>query len=279
MADKLIGVRFLSSLALFLAACGSTSSTASGDGPLVACNPFSGYEKPITLGTVLGAGRSAAGDIYVADHVDTGDRLFKSHDTRLIRQRLAGTGGGSGVYVFTVTEAEPPYELQIETGPSGPAAMGLLTSTIDGKAFEIGQTGETLELVSASALASFTLQNFPPEVFLEYNAKTADDRFLVVVRPKDEWTYEDFRVFFGPTGAVAQRRVASVSRARDGGSTTISFEVAGTAATASFPVTFNGQTFEPGPATLTVGSDSQSLTRLPTDTTPLDHAYLCMQNR
>ena len=54
-----------------------------------------------------------------------------------------------------------------------------------------------------------------PVVFLEYNAQATDGRFLVVVRPKDEWTYEDFRVFFGPSDRVAQRHVAkSVTRPR-----------------------------------------------------------------
>jgi hypothetical protein len=258
-------------------ACASKPTASSSEGALVACNPFEGIEQPITLGAVLGVGRSAAGEVYAADHVDRGDRVFKSADTRLIRRRVAGSGSGPDVYDFTVTDNDPPFTLQIDVGPSGPTAMGVVTGVLNAKTFTIGEQGETLELLPASALAAFTLQNLPPGVFLEYSAETADSRFLVVVRPTDDWSFDDFRVFFGPTDRVAQRHVEKVLRALDGGSTTVSFDLDGASATASFPVVSDGQGIAPGPATLAIGTDTQALTRLPTNVMPLDHAYLCSQ--
>ena len=50
--------------------------------------------------------------------------------------------------------------------------MGILPGALDTKTFTIGQQGEALELVPASALTAFTLQNLSPVVFLEYNAQT-----------------------------------------------------------------------------------------------------------
>jgi hypothetical protein len=261
-------------LLLFLSACTSKSA---GSSSLVTCNPFIGAERPIMLGTVLGAGRSASGEVYAADHVESGDRVFKSGDTRLIRRPLAGSGSGPDFYVFTVTDNDPPFTLQIDLGPNGPSAMGVFTGVLNAKTFQIGQQGEALELLPASALAQFTLQNLPPSVFLEYNAQTADGRFLVVVRPTDDWTYADFRLFFGPTDRVAERTVGSVTRALDGGSTIITFDVDGVSATASFPVISSGPMFEPGPASLTLGGSTQPLTRLPANASPLDHGYMCAQ--
>jgi hypothetical protein len=62
----------------------------------------------------------------------------------------------------------------------------------------------------------------------------ADGNVMVVTRPRDDWSYADFRLFLGPMGAVAERRVGNVTGARDGGSTTITFDLDGTSAVARF---------------------------------------------
>jgi hypothetical protein len=111
---------------------------------------------------------------------------------------------------------------------------------------------------------------------LEYAASLQDGRWLVVVRPRDDWTYADFRAFFGLKEGVLERPVVTVSRARDGGSTTISFEIDGATATASFPVVFDGTTFQAGPPTLAMGGATLGMTLLPSATKPNDVKYLCL---
>jgi hypothetical protein len=76
-------------------------------------------------------------------------------------------------------------------------------------------------------------------VFVEYAAEIPDGRRLVVTRPQDDWGYDDFRLFLGPPERVEERKVNSVQRARDGGTTTISFQIEGAAAEAFIPAPQN----------------------------------------
>jgi hypothetical protein len=74
-------------------------------------------------------------------------------------------------------------------------------------------------------------RNTTPSSVVEYVATLADGRFVVVTRLEKDWDYGDFRIFVGPVNALAECPVGSVERARDGGSTTIEFTLAGEDAT------------------------------------------------
>ena len=102
----------------------------------------------------------------------------------------------------------------------------------------------------------------------------ADGNFMVVTRPSVDWTFEDFRLFFGPTGAVSEQTVTEVTRYQDGGSTLIAFNLDGRPATASFPVVFADGGFAPGPATLTV--DSYVFPLIRQGVPPADARYICL---
>ena len=82
-----------------LAACGNGSSGRGSNANLntgepLACDPFIGVYKPISVGTVLGAGKDHAGTLYIADQASgVGDNhVFVSKDGSLHRQRIAGSG-------------------------------------------------------------------------------------------------------------------------------------------------------------------------------------------
>jgi hypothetical protein len=45
----------------------------------------------------------------------------------------------------------------------------------------------------------------PGEVVVESVADAADGSRIVVTRPKDDWTYDDFRVFYGTNGHLVER--------------------------------------------------------------------------
>ena len=242
---------------------------------LAGCDPFAPRPLPIALGTVIAAGQDSSGVIFAADQVDSSQRVFVSDASgTLVRQRIAGSGSGPDFYVFDVSDHDPAFVLQIDIPAGGTMRMGVLHGTLkDSKTFVIGQQGEELTVLPAGAIAGMPVRNLPGDVVVEYAAASADGDVMVVTRPRDDWSYTDFRLFLGPMGAVAERKVSNVLRALDGGSTTIAFDLDGTSATASFPVVFADGGFAPGPATLTVGGSTTPLTRQGAQ--PAGAAYLC----
>jgi hypothetical protein len=234
----------------------------------VACDPLALAPKPLTLGTILGVGKSADGTVYVVDQVgDSAQRVFVSDaEGALVRQHVGGSGTSSdGVateYDFSAADPLPAFVLELYVPKTGAIRMGVVQGTLkDQKSFVIGQDGEELTVLPSSTIASMSLKNFPGTVQIEYAATLPDGRLLLVTRPTDEMTYSDFRLYLGPTESIAERVVASVSRALDGGTTSILFDIDGAQATAYFPVVRVDASFAPGPATLTLGESTLTLIR------------------
>jgi hypothetical protein len=154
--------------------------------------------------------------------------------------------------------------------------MGVLQNPpLDIKTFTIGQQGSVLTLVPASQVAALLVANMPAETFIEYNATLSDGRALLVVRPRDDWTFQDFRVFFGAPDHMVERTVDQVVRYQDGGSTTINFTVDGVPAVASFPVSLTGVA---APPTLTIGDTKYTLILGPIASPPAGYSYFCLGN-
>jgi hypothetical protein len=237
-----------------------------------ACDPFAPSPKPISLGTVVAAGKSVAGIIYVVDKVGYDNHVFVSNGGVLERQRIAGAGSGPTFYVFSIVDHSPPFTLQIEVGPSGPpTAMGVLEGPppSDSKTIVIGQQGEKLTLLATADVASMPVRNLLGTQVLEYNARLDDGRAMVVVRPKDDWTYADFRVFFGQPPNLSERAVQNVSRGSD---TWIVFDLDGAQATALFKSALSS----PGDSTLKVGAVAMVITQLSITAPPAGFTYSCL---
>ena len=272
--------------ALTVLACGGEGAPTGevGDAAVPAalssCDPFAPEPLPITLGTLVAAGRDSAGVIYAVDHGDGsesgGERVFVSDGSgALVRQRIAGSGIGSDFYVFSVTDHDPAFVLQIDTPPGGPLRMGVVIGTLkDSKTFVIGEQGEELTVLPDAALAGVPVRNLPGTMVLEYAASLPSGDVIVVTRPRDDGSYEDFRLFLGGVDAVTERRVTTVTRMRDGGTTSIWFELDGRQAEAHFPVIFVDGGFAPGPASLITVGTTTPLARQ--DAAPADAQYLCL---
>jgi len=271
--------RFLLALG-FATACGSDPASPFGtDGGIGAtagfssylpCDPFAASEQPIVLGTVLGAGRDAAGTIYV---VNAKGQVFISVDGVLIRQRVAGSGTGPDFWVYSLADHTPPLTVQGNPQPDGSLRMGIFTGAMTTKTFVIGEQGEELTVLDAADVAALPVRDLPGEVVLEYAAALPDGRQLVVTRPRDDMSYTDFRLFLGDGGQLSERKVVQVQRFKDGGSTLIVFVLDRVPATASFPVEFADGGFAPGPASLETPADTLPLTRL--SAAPAGATYLC----
>lgn len=272
---------------LVLVACGESRTDAvdddagaKGNGTPTACDPFGADPLPIALGTVIAVGQDAAGTIYAVDQIGHEQHVFVSDaGGRLVRQRVAGSGMQSGDtfdrYTLTVTDHEPPFVLQVDIPSGGAMRMGVVTGALkDSKTFVIGQQGEELSVLPASAIAGMPLANLPGTIVLEYAATVPTGELLVVTRPRDDWDYTDFRVFVGGVDAVTERRLISATRALDGGSTHIVFDLDGQNADAYFPVVYADASFAHGQATLTLAGSSSPLVWL--DTAPVGATYVCL---
>lgn len=220
------------------------------------CSPLASHAEPIALAAVLGIGKHADGTLYVVDRENPGaERVFVSEQSALVRQRIAGTGSGPDWIVFTITDATTPFTLKIETPAGGPARMGVVRGPFADRDFEIGAQGDVLDIVGMDALVGIPVNNLPGDVTIEYLAETDDGRRLVVIRPTDDWAYDDFRLFLGTPGTMVERQIFSVTRARDGGTTTIVFDLDGAQATALFPAAIRME-----PATLMIDGTTMTLT-------------------
>lgn len=215
----------------------------------VLCDPLADAEESISLGEVLAAGRDAEGVVYVLDrHADDELRAFVSEPGDILRRRrVTGEGEGrTGGVDFTqaTLEGEPAFTLLFERADDGTQTF---TKHAAGRVEPGATGGEPLTAVDDGDLElQFTLRNLPGEITVEYYGELVDARRVVVIRPTDDWTYEDFRVFLGTRERMDERAVRSVARQLDGGSTTIEIALDGERATLSFPVAFDGTDFMPG---------------------------------
>jgi hypothetical protein len=245
------------------------------------CNPFALAPKPIALATVIAAGKAADGTIYAADELDVSpyQRVFVSDaGGTLVRQHISGSGtsseSGGMVYDFGAAVPADPFVLQIEKS-AGAVRMGVFQGGLkDRKSFTIGVDGEELTVLPSGALAGMAVRNFPGDVYVEYITTLSDGRWLLVTRPAEDWSYNDFRLFLGPVDRIAEHAVSNAARALDGGSTTITFDYDGTLAVASFRVVAADASFLPGPATLTIANQTLSLTRQ--SALPGGATYVCL---
>lgn len=262
------------SLLAIATACGAAEESSE----LSACQPLEAPAAEISLGEIVGAGEDARGVIYVIDEVAGELRAFISNDGVLVRQRVSGTGQGNAGGAFTVVslnELDPPVTLQVTVDASGGERMGVVTGPLDSKTFVVGEQGEELSLLPADAVHGLPLANYDPEIVVEYAAVVEGGRTLIALRPRDFQDYSQFRVFLGPAEHLDERAVSAVTRARDGGSTTLDFDVDGERARAEFPVEFVDEQFTPGAPSLRIGDRELDIALTTPTGSPAGASYYC----
>jgi hypothetical protein len=237
-----------------------------------ACEPLAAVEEPVELGTVLGIGEAAGGTVYLMDEVTPDVRVFVSDGGELRRAPVSGGGriheGGAVTNLASFEYGESLLTMGVEStesatraavGPGGERSFEALLAN-----------GEELTILPESVLDDYSLRNLPGDVEVEYVAAVATGERLVVIRPSYDWTYDDFRLFVGEPEPLVERQVLGVTRARDGGSTWIRFDLHGEAADISFPVT--------APASLTTKNGTSSVELLPRETIT-SFSFECLLSR
>jgi len=263
---------------------GASGTGGQPSGGSAACDPLAPQEQPITLGTVLGVGKGPDGTTYLADEITSPsmlDRVFVSEGQFLVRKRVTGSGQNGGApdqasYTFSFDDGGSGTALLLATEMGQATAMGLGPPNTKGFIGDPGAVTTPLTVENRSVLADFTLKNLPGEVTIEYVADLDDGSEIVVTRPTDDGTYDDFRLFWGSPGGLVERLVTNVSRARSGG-TTIEFRYDGGTATATFTWVLDPDTSHPGPGTLKAGSEQGMTQRFPTPTTLPEMSFSCLR--
>lgn len=273
------------SLVLLSVALTSVGCTTS-DGERVACEPLGAMDTPVALRDVIAVGKAATGTLYVVDQdaEDVDVRVFVSEGLALVRREVSGTGdetlAGRRRLAVTVQRGDDAFTLFIEWNGAPTRIVREDGPLRDKNLDPSAHLGEELEVVDESVLTGLRVRNLPGDVVVEYSARVDQTQRLVVTRPAHDWTYEDFRLFFGPPERIEERRVSSVERALDGGSTWIHFEVGGESAEAFFPANLqlpNEPPVDDEPDTLEIGSKSHAIERFPRDAPDLDGvSFVCL---
>jgi hypothetical protein len=251
-------------------------SAGPGGTQLTECAPLADQQQSISLGAVIAVGQAADGTVVVIDRVDNTTRVFVSAGGDLVRVRVLGSsestdsGAESALMTFEAP-AGGSWTAGTETR-GGTTRMALVRNGQYRTFAEVVDAGEELTVLDESAVDGFTLVNLPGQVVVEYFARTESGETIVVTRPRDDWTYEDFRVFYG-TDVLLEREVSDVVRLRDGGTTTITFDLNGTDATAHFPASLDGT---PDPPTLTVDDAVLALTEIDSEAELETLAFECL---
>jgi hypothetical protein len=188
-------------------ACGDSQPTAApGTSP---CDPVAAHERPAKLGPVVAAGKDPEGTLYVADrdpeNMST-DRVFVSDGDTLFRKRVAGAGS-SGEEDFTWTFEDGSTSKRLVAHKDGAKVTGIALASPGEKTFyaELGASAQPLTPVDPSAVSSFKVRNLSGEVAVEFVADVEDGSRIVVMRPQDDWSYDDFRLFHGSDGLLIER--------------------------------------------------------------------------
>jgi hypothetical protein len=237
-----------------------------------ACEPLVSVEAPIELGTIIGIGEAADGTVHLMDQLAPSLRVFVSSGGELRRAPVSGEGyvteEGVETHLATFEYGGAEFRMGVEVRDG---ATRVAVGPVGERSFEaVLADGEELAVLPDTVLDDYVLRNLPGDVEIEYIASVETGERLVVIRPTDDWTYDDFRLFIGEPERLIERQVTSVVRARDGGSTRIRFDFHGEAAEVSFPVA--------DPATLTTGSGTYTVELLPPENVT-SFSFECLENR
>ena len=195
-----------------IALCGCPGSTDDGMTPsgsthLESCDPLAPNELPIKLQTIIAAGKDESGTIYVADRTsESEERIFVSRDNTLYRKRVSGSGS-NGTSDFTWVFDNDGKAERLVVRKQADEVTGIALAPADQRKFfdQLDDSAQKLTPVDPASLTGFAVRNLAGDVVVEFVADADNDARLVVMRPKDDWSYEDFRLFYGTNGHLAER--------------------------------------------------------------------------
>jgi hypothetical protein len=207
-------------MALILSSCGLVD----GD----SCNPIGSDVAAVEMGEIIGVGQSPRDSSYLLVVARTPDghfQVFRTVAGEALKRRpvsdvqeiAAASGPG---YSMLIGEDVDTQLLRLEVDPSGAVTM-----------ISIGES--VLNLMGRELPAGIAFQPGPRKFMIAGYGFLEDARntTLIFIRPDIDWSYEEFRVFFGDAAYLVERKPATVS-----GGLTVSFKADGHDVKAIVPV-------------------------------------------
>src|SRR5450432_320410 len=227
-------------LAAFGLLVGCSASSGNGDASreiATPCDPLAA--KPLTLGTIVGVGKDATGTLYV----DSSHGVFVVDDgnTKVVRQHVTGTGSsGTTEFLFSFeapgADVSSARQLLVETAGSPPMATAMALGPTSSKAFlSQSPAGTTaLMLVDASTVSGLAVVNTRNVISYLADVSNGDVILATVPMNADETSTDGgLVIFYGPPGAVEQRKITAFEESLSGNGT-LTFLVGGTANVLAF---------------------------------------------
>ncbi|MEO6603201.1 MAG: hypothetical protein ABIQ16_25175 [Polyangiaceae bacterium] len=257
--------RWVCVAALGVCACSGSDDSASSAAGTQPCAPLDPVTSSVSLDatTVLAAGRSADGTLFVLRDVENVVTLFVATSDTLVEVPEAGTGEGHegdvSTYVFDYEdEAGAPVSVQLRQ-EGADSRMSVLHGPKPDKIWDIDSEGEELSLIDAQSavkLPAFSTRTFR----LDYEGARENADALVLIAPEQAGSYDDFRLFWGAPARLSERKIQSVSRARSiGGPTNVTFAADTGSAVLSYSFPFPPTADALSTGALMIGNESEPL--------------------
>lgn len=176
--------------------------------PTTSCDPLAAQELPTQLGMVIAAGKDEQGTLYVVDRnpAESGERVFVSRGETLYRKRVSGSGStGTSDFTWSFDDDGTPERLVVHK--QGDTVTEIALAPPDERTFvdQLDDRAQKLAPVDPSSVTGLAVRNLPGEIVVEFVADAPDGSRLIVTRPMDDWTYDDFRIFYGINGHLLER--------------------------------------------------------------------------
>jgi len=265
-------------------ACSSTNKPGAGAGAvsLSPCSPFDATTSSVKLdaASILAAGRSADGTVYVLTESASELRLFVTEGDGLAEQFEGGTGQGTDgalttwQFDYTATDGSP-VSVEAQRDDSG-LRMGVLKGPKSGKTWQVGAQGETLSLLpttDAAKLSATSVQSF----YLDYEGTRDDGNAIVIVAPAHAGSYDAFRLFWGPPSALSEAKITSFTRSLSN-STSLTFSLGAGMATLTYAVPaigLDGGVTDSSEGSLTIDGQASALSGAWPPVLPDGAQFLC----
>jgi len=227
--------------------CSSTDDADANASAVIlhACSPLEPVTSNLKLdaGSILAAGRSADGTVYVVTQTDSKLQLFVSGaDGEGVAERpAAGTGevheSDSATWLFDYADADgTAVSVQVVQDSAG-LRMGVLKGPKSSKTWDLdlGELLISLPASEAAALPATSTQNFS----VDYQGTRSDGRVIVVMAPDHFANYDEFRLFWGPLSDLRQYAIVSFNRGHSlGGASAVRFETESGSATLAYSFSY-----------------------------------------
>ena len=196
---------------------GTANGGAIGGGAPYVCDPLAPVTSAVTLDAsdLIAAGTDVDGTVYILSGKSGTQRLFVGSSSAVAEEPEAGTGetneNSETTWVFDYND-DAGMQIAVEAQQSSSGLrMGVVKGNVSGKTFDIGSSGSVLTLMAAATAAAIPATTTATS-HIEYTGSSPDGTVVFLVAPDHDFSFDNFKLFFGPTNDVQQIDIMTIGR-------------------------------------------------------------------